>query len=159
MYIHESNINSIEDWPTEILGYKLTIWSPGIGSFRHPGTNTFVNLVWLMLTFGNFRVIFLHDGDNIVHYTYLTPKTLRFPFMGTKDMMVGPCFTFKDYRRKGLYTEVLKKVISCEGYRKLWICATLTNKASLNTFTKAGFVFYSFARISRLSKIVTLNKL
>jgi hypothetical protein len=156
MYKYEANIQQSDNWPEKLAGYSLNIWKPGVLSLKHKGTSSIVNLIWYILTFGKFRIIFLKDQNKIVHYTYITPKTMRFPFMERNDLMIGPCFTYTEYRGKGIFIEVLKKIINCEGSHSLWICANLNNVASLKAFEKAGFSFHSFAQISRATKKVKL---
>jgi hypothetical protein len=70
--------------------------------------------------------------------------------------MVGPCFTNSKYRGKGIFTDVLRLINSVYCDKNLWICANLNNTASLRAFESSGYKFHSLAKISRLSKIVTL---
>ena len=143
-------------WPVSFLGYNCIVHSPGLFSLRKYGSNLVVNFLWYLFTFGKFKIVYLLDGNNVVHYSYITPKTFRFPFMVENDIMVGPCFTNSKYRGKGIFTEVLRLINSNYCDKDLWICANLNNIASLRAFESSGYKFYSLAKISRLTKIVTL---
>jgi hypothetical protein len=143
-------------WPVSFLGYQCIVHSPDLFSLRKYGSDLAVNFLWYLFTFGRFKIVTLIDGKNVAHYSYITPKTFRFPFMAKNDIMIGPCFTDSKYRGKGIFTEILRLINSIYCDNDLWICANLNNKASLRAFESSGYKFYSLAKISRLTKIVTL---
>ena len=143
-------------WPASYLGFSCIVHSPDLFSLRRYGSSLAVNLFWYIFTLGKFKIVYLFDGDYVAHYSYISPKTFRFPFMSSQDIMVGPCFTNSKYRGKGIFTDVLRLINSVYCDKNLWICANLNNTASLRAFESSGYKFHSLAKISRLSKIVTL---
>ena len=143
-------------WPVSFIEYQCIVHSPDLFSLNKYGANMVINFLWYIFTLGKFKIVYLLDGDTVVHYSYITPKTFRFPFMGKNDIMVGPCFTNVYYRNNGVFTKVLRLINSVYCDKDLWICANLNNAASIQAFVSSGYNFYSIAKISRLSKIVTL---
>ncbi|MCX6235999.1 MAG: hypothetical protein NTY07_00350 [Bacteroidia bacterium] len=145
-------------WPLTFLGYQVSLLSPGLLSLGKYGRNPIINLLWYLATYGKFKILYLLDGKTVVHYSYITPKSFRFPFMEKDDFMIGPCFTNISYRGKGIFTEVLRLINSVYNDKELWTYTTLTNITSQKVFERTGYKFYSFVKMSRLSKIVRLIK-
>lgn len=143
-----------------LLHYKLSIHKPSIFRLNKIGQSFFVNLYWFIISLGKFEILQLFDSQNIVHYTYITPKVYRFPFMNKKDIQIGPCFTYENYQKRGIYTFVLQFIIShyCQDSRSLWIYCNEKNDASRKTIEKVGFKKCGFASINKFTKVIQLLK-
>jgi hypothetical protein len=156
--IPTSDALSVEQWPDQFLGYRLINYKPGLLNLSQYETSSFVNLLWYLTTLGRFSILVLLDKDLVVHYSYITPKVFRFPFMGGKDQQIGPCVTHSDYRGKGIFTNVLKLIP--QYYSKecdfVWTYTTQDDIAAQKAFDKAGYVFYSYADMSLKTKIVKI---
>lgn len=62
--------------------------------------------------------------------------------MRPDEAYIWDCATLSPYRRKGLYTALLRYVASTlhqQGTRRMWIAAALNNQPSIRGFTAAGF--------------------
>lgn len=96
------------------------------------------------------------DDKTIVHTSYVSPKVYRFPFMGKKDIQIGPCWTNENYRNKGIYSNMLLFLLRfySDVDRTIWIYTNLSNIASQKAILKSGFEFCSIMRISRWTKII-----
>ena len=141
-------------FPNYSSGFKLVIHHPNLTNLNKYGSNPIINLLWLIATFGNFNIIYLLDNQLVVHYSYITSKTFRFPFMSNNDIQIGPCYTHHKYRSKGIFTEILKIIISCNSKNNVWIYANLKNIASHKAFEKSGFSFHSYVSMSYITKIL-----
>ena len=153
-----NEVTGITEWPRNFMGYKLICYKPGFFRLSQYGSNAVVNFLWYITTFGRFRILFLLDGEIVVHYSYITPKIYRFPFMKINDMQIGPCATNADYQKKGIFTGVLKLIPAYYANKSdsIWTYTTLTNMASQKAFERAGFHFFSFAIMSLKTKIVKI---
>lgn len=153
-----AEITCLNKLPETFLGYTLILSKPGLFNLSPYGSNAIVNFLWYIATYGRFRILFLLDKDIVVHYSYVSPKIYRFPFMKKYDMQVGPCATNVDYQRKGIFTEVLKLIPACYSNKSdsVWTYTTLTNLASRKAFERAGYQFYAYATMSLKTKIVRI---
>ncbi len=151
-------VTGINKWPDTLLGFRLIVYKPGLFRLSQYGSNAVVNFLWYVVTSGKFRILFLLDNEIVVHYSYITPKTYRFPFMKHNDMQIGPCATNPEYQKRGIFTEVLKLIPSLYASKSdsVWTYTTLTNQASQKAFEKAGFHFFSYASMSLKTKIVKI---
>lgn len=149
---------NLKDWPERLKGYDLVIQKPTLFSLRKYEGNAMVNLLWYVFSFGRFRILYLLDQKKIVHFSYITPKIFRFPFMSKQDIQIGPCETNLDYQRQGIFTAVLKTIAQFYSNKdcSVWTYTTVTNQASQKAFERSGFVFYSFAEMNKYFKILTL---
>ncbi|MHC1775881.1 MAG: GNAT family N-acetyltransferase [Lentimicrobium sp.] len=156
--IPASDIQYINQWPDIYMGYKLIMYKPNILNLSQFGTSSLVNLLWYITTFGRFSILVLLDKDVVVHYSYITPKVFRFPFMGRRDQQIGPCVTHPDYRGKGIFTNVLKLIPAYYANESdlVWTYTTQDDIAAQKAFAKAGYSFYAFADMSLKTKIVKI---
>ena len=87
-------------------------------------------------------------GGKIVTYGWVSwgkecigefERSLR---MQPHEAYVWDCATLPPYRRQGLYSALLRYIASAlhkQGVRRLWICASLSNRPSIRGFAAAGF--------------------
>lgn len=141
-------------WPTTVQGYQLYLHKPDLFTLGKYNSNPLINLFWYLVTFGKFKILFLLDGDTVVHFSYITPKSFRFPFMDKTDLQIGPCFTDTNYRGKGIFTEILMLINSVYANKNIWIYTNLKNTPSQKAIERSGFKFHSYVKMSRLSKII-----
>ena len=147
---------SHSEWPDSYMGFRLILYKPGILSLGNYNCNTLLNLMWYIATAGRLKILLLLDNNEVVHYSYITPKTYRFPFMQKDDLMIGPCYTAENQRGKGIFTEVLKLINSVYDSYDLWLSANLNNTASHKAFERSGYRLYSLVEISHITKIVRI---
>lgn len=146
---------------SELLStYKLSISKPKMVDLYKMGDGFVVNMFWYFITFGKFKILQLADSENIVHYSYIAPKVYRFPFMKRGDIQIGPCLTFEKYQKRGIYSAVLKYLISdyCKQNTTLWIYCNENNEASRKTIEKVGFKYYGNASINKLTKVINIHQ-
>lgn len=156
--ISTSDVPAFNEWPEHFLGYKLIIYKPDILNLSQFGTSSFVNLLWYITTLGRFGILVLLDKDVVVHYSYITPKVFRFPFMGRNDQQIGPCVTHPDYRGKGIFTNVLKLIPAYYSRKSdlVWTYTTQDDIAAQKAFNNSGYEFFAYADMSLKTKIVKI---
>lgn len=156
--ISTSDVFAFDQWPQQVLGYRLVIYKPNIFNLYQFGTSSLVNLLWYITTLGRFSILVLLDKSVVVHYSYITPKVFRFPFMGKNDVQIGPCVTHPDYRGKSIFTNVLKLIPAYYAKESdlVWTYTTQDDIAAQKAFAKAGYEFYSYADMSLKTKIVKI---
>lgn len=105
--------------------------------------NSFV--VWQLFKrylFGKTYCIYaIIHGNKCVHYSHVIGKGWRFPFMKDNDIEIGPCWTQPEFRSRGLFSSVLRNILSDFQEHQIWIFAEETNVASIRGIERAGFKF------------------
>ena len=160
LYNYRTSGSLKTNWPDNLNGYNLFIYKPKLFSLSKYGQGFLRNLLWYIFTMGKYRILFLTDANLIIHFTYLTPKMFRFPFMKRRDLQIGPCETIPEYQRKGIYSSVLKLVLEvcAKSERSIWIYTAPNNLASQKAIVKSGFKFYSEITMSGITKRMRVNK-
>lgn len=155
VYSKQISAESSIAWPEEYLGYKLVNYKPGLMNLGNYGLSPMINMLWFIFSFGNFSVLILLDDKTVVHYSYLTPKVFRFPFMQKGDVQIGPCVTHESYRGQGVFSKVLSLVpLLYSGSNTFWTYTTEDDIAAQKAFKNAGYVFITYADMSLRTKIV-----
>ena len=99
-----------------------------------------LRLYFLLITFYGVKLFYVMDGENVIHYSYVLSKCYKFPFMKTSDLEIGPCFTCKEYRGRGIYPRVLKKIISSGlNDSNFFMIVEESNLSSIKGVKKVGF--------------------
>lgn len=160
IYSKPASVETVNIWPVEYLGYRLVRYIPKIGDFGNYGLSSLVNMLWFLFSFGNFSVLVLLDDKIVVHYSYLTPKVFRFPFMKRGDVQVGPCVTHESYRGQGVFSKVLSLIpLLYPGINNtIWTYTTEDDIAAQKAFKNAGYSFITLAEMSLRTKIVKFIK-
>lgn len=130
--------------------------SPSLIEVLINGKNLLQNVFLKFFSRGDFVIFKILKNGELAHYSYVSYKSYRFPFMTPSDVMIGPCLTFSDFRRKGLYFKALTFLIEEYRNKDIWIFAQENNLASLSVIEKAGFVFFSDVKLNRITKQLKL---
>lgn len=98
-------------------------------------------LYFWLITAGKYRIFSMRHGQRIVHTSYVVPKCAKFPFLGRRDMEIGPCVTHESVRRRGIYRYMLQYITAHEDYRgaDFYMIVRDSNLASIAGIEKAGF--------------------
>lgn len=113
-----SDINKLPKIDTGLIieKYEFGMFKPSVLrlclSAKTPSiSERLVNFYWYLITFGRLRIYYLKDGGEFIHTSYCIPKCYKFPFMGAKDLQIGPCVTNEKYRGQGIYPYVLSRIV------------------------------------------------
>ena len=107
-----------------------------------------------------FNIFIIYRNNNIVHYTVILSKSIKFPFMGKDDIQFGPCWTHPNERKKGLMKFALYTYIkmSNKKERKYWWVCRENNNMSRIAIEKKGFNIYGTGIKKSLLPFKILNK-
>lgn len=98
-------------------------------------------LYWYAASRGAYEIWYLREADGrLAHYAHVLPRLPSFPFMGARDLEIGPCWTDPARRGQGLYPLVLAAVAAARaGEGCLWVICEAGNRPSRRGIEKAGF--------------------
>lgn len=124
-----------------LASYTLEIFSPSLKKLKRHQSSRIIYLFWFLITRGRYKIIYLSDGNVIIHYTHIFPKFFKLPFMSSKDLMIGPAWTIESYRGKGIFPAVITYIV--KNFKKVgrsfYIFAHADNVASQKAIEKAEF--------------------
>jgi hypothetical protein len=134
----------------------IEVYEPSIFRISPDKSGWIRKKLWFLITLGNYKVIYIKKGANLVHYSYIIPRNFRFPFMGKEDLQIGPCFTYPGYRNLGIYSRVLRLIpyLFGEAGTIFWIYTSQTNIISQKAIEKSGFEFVAKMEISSFLRIL-----
>ena len=69
---------------------------------------------WNIVTLGKARVYVVYDKRMIIHTSFVIRGIEKFPFLKSKDIEIGPCWTHPSYRGRNIYPAVLTEIIRRE---------------------------------------------
>lgn len=100
-----------------------------------------VRLLFQIMTRGRARVFYVRRNGKLVHTSYVLPRCAKFPFLTEGDYEIGPCFTYPEFRGKGIYPAVLEHIRATCGNENttFYMCVDENNGASIKGIEKAGF--------------------
>jgi ribosomal protein S18 acetylase RimI-like enzyme len=87
-------------------------------------------------------------NSDLAAYGWVTPGTEcigeleREIRLGPQEAYIWDCVTLPAYRRRGLYTALLRLIVAGlahENFRRLWIGSSMSNRPSIRGFAAAGF--------------------
>jgi hypothetical protein len=139
--------------------YHYQIWSPGLFELFPKGNfdsksglsklkfNKLIfqwRILYCLIQKHIFNIFLIYRNNNIVHYTMILSKSIKFPFMSKEDIQFGPSWTHPDERKKGLMKFALYTYIkiSNKKERKYWWLCRENNNVSRIAIEKKGFNIY-----------------
>lgn len=113
-----------------------------------------VRLMFQLITFGKACVYYVQSGEKLVHTSYVIPACAKFPFMESDELEIGPCYTYPDFRGKGIYPKVLSEICRRRGSDAMsfYMIVDETNIPSIKGIERAGFVRCGTVHKSKFSK-------
>lgn len=110
-------------------------------------------LFWLA-TRGRAKVYYATQDGRLSHTSYVIPKCYKFPFLGADDYEIGPCFTYSEYRGRGLYPAILRYICGSVGKDNstFYMIVDENNTPSIKGIEKAGFEKCGTVKVSPIMK-------
>ncbi len=103
----------------------------------------YTELRWMAASLFRLNIYYIENEGRIVHTSFCTPRSFKFPFMKKGDHHIGPCFTDAVDRGKGIYGKVLKRIaldLKKDPHSgDIYMIIEENNTASRNGVQKAGF--------------------
>jgi hypothetical protein len=150
----------IKDIPQFVnnTGYSIRVFRPHLLKTGLNNDERLKRIIWYLISMGRLRILYIMDGNDVAHYSFILPKNFRFPFMNQGDLQIGPCFTHKKYRGQGLYTTALKLIpsIFADKASTFWIYTTDNNLTSQSVIEKSGYVFQGLMRNHGFFKVLKM---
>jgi GNAT superfamily N-acetyltransferase len=147
LFVFDINCKINNDIKSRNFPYKIEEFKPSISKLKllkYIDLRDFlVHLLFFLSTRGKYRVIYVKDGNKIIHYSYIIPKNFRFQFMiHENDLEIGPSFTDESYRGQGIYPYVLTYIIEkfSDNGRRFYMLVGEKNFSSREGIIKAGFI-------------------
>lgn len=154
--ISTAKLKPLSKWPDSLIGFKLVIYKPDIFSLGKFGFHPLRNLFWYVVTGGSVKILLLFDKDVLIHSFYISKKTYRYGYMTRKDINLGQATTIPAYQGRGILTNVLKLIFSYYAGRAefVYTYCHVDNIAPQKANERAGMEFISYAKMSRMTRIV-----
>lgn len=133
-------------------GLEFFWWRPGLGAYIPPTLGSIVVAWWLFHVLNIFKttdysVLYVRQGERIVHRSCIIPAYFRWPFMRANDLQVSSTWTDPAFRGKNLATIALQKIITDmkKPGRRFWYVSREENPSSISVAKKAGFTLFGYA--------------
>jgi RimJ/RimL family protein N-acetyltransferase len=135
-------------------GYSCELWRPSPAGAIPAGLpdaerNRF-RLRWLLhhlRIFSNrdYMVFVVRRGDEFAHYSGVTGRYWRFPFLAKNDLQIGDTWTHPDHRGKGLAGFAARSILAAMSRpgRRIWYVVEDINTPSIRTAEGAGMSLYA----------------
>ncbi|HJU28665.1 MAG TPA: GNAT family N-acetyltransferase [Candidatus Binataceae bacterium] len=134
-------------------GYSAGFWRPSITCAAPVGLpmseRSRFRLRWLFhyaRIFSNrdYRVFVVRQGAEMAHYSGVTGRYWRFPFMAKDDLQIGDTWTHPDHRGKGLAGFAASQILAAMSHRgrHIWYVVESINMPSIRTAEGAGMSLY-----------------
>ena len=127
--------------------YAFTLWVPSILRIRPKHVDILSPVVWWIFhhcrLFSNrdYGILVVLQDDTPVHWSIITPRYFRFPFMSAIDLQIGNTWTATALRGEGIASAALLHItdtLHLPG-RCFWYLTDVSNLASQRVAEKAGF--------------------
>lgn len=146
--------------------YSFFLWRPGATNLIPPGLDAKF-LFWFFFHFlrvfrnRDYAVLYVKEGESIVHRSCVVPAYFRWPFMAPGDLQISSTWTDPVCRGKGLATAALMEILRLMRApgRKFVYVTRPDNPASIDVCLKAGFKLFSKAERVNLYGFRVLGKL
>ena len=139
--------------------FRLNVFTPSVGAFLIKGEKFSIKTVGIrilfqIMSFGKAQIYYVENNDGeLVHTSYVVPACGKFPFMGKRDIEIGPCYTYPAFRGKGIYPRVLSEICRRnQDAPAIYMIVDEANDPSIKGIEKAGFVRCGLVSKSRITK-------
>lgn len=144
LYKYEKKVNK-DDLDSDRFPYSIIVKSVGKSiSFQNENFSLHLllsRLMYFCLSSGRARIVYVYDGNKVVHTSFVVPKCSKYSFLGKNDYEIGPCKTDINYRGRGIYPHVLKYVVKhfSKQDNDFYMIVDKKNTSSRRGCEKAGF--------------------
>jgi RimJ/RimL family protein N-acetyltransferase len=122
-------------------GYRMKVFYPSAGRLNLHTYFKPIYLFWYLFTFARYSIYYVYDvTGRIIHFSHVMPKIFKYAFMPSKNSIhIGPCWTNKNHRGKGIYPAVLSKICADHSQKDVYIGTDDDNISSQRGIEKVGF--------------------
>ncbi len=119
---------------------KVSLFSLSVEGERPSLKTCLGRAFFYLIARGRFWIYYVTDGESgqLIHSSYVTGKSFKFPFMSSGDIHIGPCHTAPSHRGRGIYRNVLR-VICRDTQTGAYMMVHEENAPSIKGIEAAGF--------------------
>jgi len=134
--------------------YSYELWRPSpacaIPAGLPAGERNRFRLRWLLhylRVFPNrdYAVFVVRRGNEFAHYSGVTGRYWRFPFLADRDLQIGDTWTHPDHRGKGIAGFAIQRILAAMSQpgRRIWYVVENINTPSIRTAEGAGMSLFA----------------
>ena len=138
-YLFQGNTGAEKTGDIEILRFIPDIFHIQIANEKIPLKSKLVRIYFYILSKKKVRIYYVQCGNNIIHTSVVMPKCWKFNFLEENDLIIGPCYTAKKFRGKGIFTSVLTYINQIKKTGNVYVAVNENNQASLRAIKAAGY--------------------
>ena len=116
--------------------------------------NTIARLYFRLMAGEKYVIYYVTSDDGVIsHTSTVMPRCFKFRYLLSGECEIGPCYTHKDFRGRGIYPKVLHHILSDYKAEKFYMTVHETNNSSIRGIEKAGFERCGCIKKSKVLKI------
>ena len=137
--------------------FNYNFFKPSLFNLKLHEGSVLIYLFWYIFTLGRYKIFYIFENQNIVHFSNVLPKIFKYSFMRKEDIQIANCYTDPLFRGNQLYPFALSIIAEEYANNAVWVGSRSDNNASLSGIKKAGYILISkvyksmFLGIYRLS--------
>ena len=137
--------------------FNYNFFNPSLFNLKLHEGSVLIYLFWYIFTLGRYKIFYIFENQNIVHFSNVLPKIFKYSFMRKEDIQIANCYTDPLFRGNQLYPFALSIIAEEYADNAVWVGSRSDNSASLSGIKKAGYILISkvyksmFLGIYRLS--------
>lgn len=149
----------IEKVMTDIKICKFTpsFFKPFMKGEKKDFKSLFSRLQFRLMAGKKYIVYYALSPDGkISHTSSVMTRCFKFRYLGKNDCEIGPCYTAKEFRGKGIYPKVLRYILSDYQADTFYMTVNENNISSIRGIEKAGFECCGKIKKSKFFKVYRL---
>lgn len=148
--------NNNESMSIEI--FEPSIFKLNISGHKQSPKQILMILYWFLISKGKYKIYYVRDGNLVIHTSYCISKCYKFPFMKNNDIHIGPCETSSAYRGRGIYPNVLLRIICDNQNSDFYMIIDDKNISSQKGVSKVGFKKIQNLKYNTILKTYEITK-
>ena len=143
LYALERGIGGETPLEISVENKKVSLFSLFVEGERRSLKTLLGRFFFYLMAKGRFWIYYVADRESgqMIHSSYVTGRSFKFPFMSQRDIHIGPCNTAPEYRGRGIYRNVLRVI--CRDHKdacnKVYMMVHEDNIPSIKGIEAAGF--------------------
>ena len=102
--------------------------------------NTIARLYFRLMAGKKYVIYYVTSPEGVIaHTSTVMPRCFKFRYLASGECEIGPCYTHKDFRGRGIYPKVLGHILGDYEANKFYMTVHKTNNSSIRGIEKAGF--------------------
>lgn len=146
-YVWDSTFGPVQS-PQELpKGISVSVWRPAKNGAPFGVAHRAHHWVWWLFDrFGVFAnrncgILYISDGEKVLHSSLVTPRYFRFPEMGSGDLQIGATWTDPSSRGLGYAKAAVSHIHRywASEFERMWYLVEEDNVASVRVIETSGY--------------------